>query len=74
MLYARDIIYDRAYNTSFHRNIESIQYNADIAITKAVIATITVKNNSFATVTLVKVSENSYQNNHSGTLKDLKIN
>ena len=23
-----DIIYDRAYNTSFHQNIESIQYNA----------------------------------------------
>ena len=23
-----DIIYDRAYNSSFHENIESIQYNA----------------------------------------------
>ena len=22
-----DIIYDRAYNTSFHQNVESIQYN-----------------------------------------------
>ena len=31
-----DIIYDRAYNTSFHQNIESIQYNATLAITGAV--------------------------------------
>ena len=28
--------YDRAYNTSFHRNIESTQYNAASAITGAV--------------------------------------
>ena len=31
-----DIIYDRAYNTSFHQNIESIQYNATLAITGTV--------------------------------------
>ena len=31
-----DVIYDRAYNTSFHQNIESIQYNAALAITGAV--------------------------------------
>ena len=31
-----DIIYDRTYNTSFHQNIESIQYNAALAITGAV--------------------------------------
>ena len=31
-----DIIYDRAYNTSFHQNIESVQYNAALAITAAV--------------------------------------
>ena len=31
-----DIIYDRAYNTSFHQNIESIQYNAALAITGVV--------------------------------------
>ena len=31
-----DMIYDRAYNTSFHQNIESIQYNAALAITGAV--------------------------------------
>ena len=31
-----NIIYDRAYNTSFHQNIESIQYNAALAITGAV--------------------------------------
>ena len=28
-----DIVYDRAYNESFHKNLESIQYNAAIAIT-----------------------------------------
>ena len=31
-----DIIYDQDYNTSFHQNIESIQYNAALAITGAV--------------------------------------
>ena len=31
-----NIIYDRAYNTSFHQNIESIQYNATLAITGTV--------------------------------------
>ena len=31
-----DIIYDWAYNTSFHQNIESIQFNAELAITGAV--------------------------------------
>ena len=31
-----DIIYDRAYNTSFHQNIESVQYNVALAITGAV--------------------------------------
>ena len=30
-----DIIYDRAYNTLFHQNIESIQYNASLAIAGA---------------------------------------
>ena len=34
-----DIIYDRAYNTSFHQNIESIQYNAALAIMGTVIGT-----------------------------------
>ena len=28
-----DMIYDRAYNTSFHQNIESIQCNVALAIT-----------------------------------------
>ena len=31
-----DTIYDRADNTSFHQNIESIQYNAALVITGAV--------------------------------------
>ena len=31
-----DIIYDRAYNTSFHQSIESVQYNAALAIMGAV--------------------------------------
>ena len=30
------IIYGRAYNTSFHQNIQPIQYNAALAITVAV--------------------------------------
>ena len=31
-----ETIYDRACNTSFHQNIESIQYKAALAITGAV--------------------------------------
>ena len=31
-----DIIYDQAYNASFHRKFESIQYNAALAITGAI--------------------------------------
>ena len=31
-----DIIYDRAYNESFHQKLESIQYNAVLAITGAI--------------------------------------
>ena len=31
-----DIIYDRAYNESFHKKLESIQYNAALAITGAI--------------------------------------
>ena len=31
-----DVIYDRAFNESFHQRLESIQYNAAIAITWAI--------------------------------------
>ena len=31
-----DIVYDRAFNESFHKNLESIQYNAAIEITGAI--------------------------------------
>ena len=31
-----DIVYDRAFNESFHENLESIQHNAAIAITEAI--------------------------------------
>ena len=31
-----DIVFDRAFNKSFHKNLESIQYNAAIAITGAI--------------------------------------
>ena len=31
-----DIVYDQAFNESFHKNLESIQYNAAIAITGAI--------------------------------------
>ena len=34
-----DIIYDQAYNASFHRKWESIQYNAALAITGSIRAT-----------------------------------
>ena len=31
-----DIIYDQAYNLSFHQKLESIQYNASLALTRAI--------------------------------------
>ena len=31
-----DIVYDRAFNESFHKNLESIHHNAAIAITGAI--------------------------------------
>ena len=31
-----DIVYDQAYNNSFHEKLESIQYNASLAITGAI--------------------------------------
>ena len=31
-----DIIYDKTYNTSFHQNLEKIQYNSALAITGAI--------------------------------------
>ena len=31
-----DIIYDQAYNVSFHQKLDSIQYNAALAITGAI--------------------------------------
>ena len=33
------IVYDRAFNESFHKNLESIQYNAAVAITEAIRST-----------------------------------
>ena len=38
-----DIIYDLAYNVSFHQKLESIQYNSALAITGAVRGTSTEK-------------------------------
>ena len=35
-LYYRDIIYDQAHNASFHQKLESLQYNACLAITGAI--------------------------------------
>ena len=32
----RDIIYDKAFNESFHAKLESLQYNATLAITGAI--------------------------------------
>ena len=31
-----DIIYDQTYNLSFHQKLESIQYNAALALTRAI--------------------------------------
>ena len=31
-----DVIYDQAYNVSFHQKLESIQYNSSLAITGAI--------------------------------------
>ena len=31
-----DVIYDQAYNTSFHQDIKSIQYSTSLSITSAV--------------------------------------
>ena len=38
-----DIIYDQAFSNSFHQNIESLQYNAALAITDAIRGTSRVK-------------------------------
>ena len=38
-----DIIYDQAYNSAFHDKLESIQYNASLAITGAIRRTSTEK-------------------------------
>ena len=34
-----DSLYNQAYNVSFHQNLEKIQYNAYIAITRATYGT-----------------------------------
>ena len=39
-----DILYDQAYNASFHQKLEKIQYNACIAITGAIRGTSKEKN------------------------------
>ena len=38
-----DIIYDQAYNVSFHQKLEAIQYNSALAITGAIRGTSTEK-------------------------------
>ena len=38
-----DIVFDRAINKSFHKNLEPIQYNAAIAITGAIRGTFSEK-------------------------------
>ena len=39
-----DIIYDQAFNNSFHQKIESLQYNAALAITGTIRGTSKEKN------------------------------
>ena len=51
----KDIIYDQAYNVSFHQKLESIQYNSALAITSAIRGTSTEKlHNELALKTLEK--------------------
>ena len=38
-LYYADIIYDQAYNATFHQKLEQIQYNACLEITGAITGT-----------------------------------
>ena len=38
-----EIIYDQSYNTYFHQRLESLQYNAALAITGAIRGTLTEK-------------------------------
>ena len=38
-----DIIYDKAFNESFHAKLESLQYNATLAITGAITGSSTEK-------------------------------
>ena len=38
-----DIIYDQAYNVSFHEKLESVQHNSALAITGAIRGTSTEK-------------------------------
>ena len=38
-----DIIYDQAYNVSFHEKLESVQYNSALAITGTIRGTSTEK-------------------------------
>ena len=38
-----DIIYNQAYNVSFHEKLESVQYNSALAITGAIRGTSTEK-------------------------------
>ena len=42
-LHYADIIYDQAYNSDFHDKLESVQYNACLAITSAIRGTSTEK-------------------------------
>ena len=38
-----DMIYDKAYTTSFHQNLGKIQYNSALAITRAIRVTFSEK-------------------------------
>ena len=38
-----DVIYDRAFNESFHQRFESIQYNVAVAIRRAITGTLLKK-------------------------------
>ena len=48
-----DILYDQAYSMSFHHKLESIQYNACLAITGAIRGTSKEKPNNYKGIRLI---------------------
>ena len=66
-----DIIYNQAYNVSFHQKLESIQYNSALAITSSIRGTPTEKlYNELGLETLEKTDG---KGNYAASIKFIKI-